>query len=167
MAGDDVDLRWRTLVRSAELGRADQADVERLRGEDPDPDSWVRALAVDSARPDAALKEITWKAIVEEHRVPMGALGELRRAFWRRSQGALLSPYADRYLEVLPTLHLAGMIPALSVSNAMYPRAGVDAAFAERAVEAAHVDGAQPGCRVDRHRECTDRLRRILGARSA
>jgi len=73
--------------------------------------------------------------------------------------------YADRYLESLPTLHHLGMIPALSVSGALYPRAGVDAAFAERAVAAARTDGVSPavGKTVV---ELTDRLHRALKTRA-
>jgi aminopeptidase N len=163
-AAGDVDLRWRTLIRLAELGAVDADEVASLRSEDPNPDSWVRALAVDAARPDPAAKEAVWSAVVEEHRVPMGSLGEVRRAFWRPGQGRLLAPYAYRYLDVLPTLHTLGMIPALSVSSAMYPAAGVDSAFADRAIEAAGRDGVSPAV-AKTVIEKTDELRRMLVAR--
>jgi aminopeptidase N len=161
LVGDDVDLRWRAYVRLAEIGSVDQAEVERLVDEDPDPDSWVRALCVNAATPDPDQKDATWKAIVEEHRVPMGSLGQVRRAFWRRSQGEILAPYADRYLAALPTLHLKGMIPALSMSSALYPRAGVGAEFAERAVAAANAEGVSPVVSKTVI-ELTDRLTRTL-----
>ena len=76
-----------------------------------------------------------------------------------------MAPYADRYLEVLPTLHHRGMIPALGVSSALYPRAGVDVAFAARAVNAAGADGVSPGV-AKNVREWTDRLNRMLKSRS-
>jgi aminopeptidase N len=95
----------------------------------------------------------------------MGSLGQVRRAFWRRSQGDILAPYAERYLEALPTLHLTGMIPALSMSNALYPRAGVDAAFAERAVAAAGGEGVSPVVSKTVV-EQTDRLNRMLKTRA-
>jgi aminopeptidase N len=94
----------------------------------------------------------------------MGAIGKIAGAFWRRSQGSLMAPYAERYLELLPTLHLRGMIPALAVSGALYPRAGVDAAFAERAVAAARADDVSPAVRRTVI-ELTDRLNRMLRAR--
>ena len=165
LVGDDVDLRWRMLTRLAEIGSVEAAEVEQLVHEDPDPDSWVRALAVDSARPDPEKKEATWKAIVEDHKVPMGSLGHIRRAFWRRSQGEILAQYADRYLESLPTLHLAGMIPALSVSSALYPRAGVGAAFARKAVAAAGAEGVSQAV-ARTVIELTDRLNRMLRTRA-
>jgi aminopeptidase N len=165
LAGDDIDLRWRILVRLAEIGSVDAAEVEQLQAADPDPDAWVRALAVDSARPDPAMKDITWRSIVDEHRVPMGALGHIRRAFWRRSQGDILAPYAERYLRVLPVLHVTGMIPALTISGALYPRAGEDAAFAARAVEAARAEGVAPAV-ARTVIEQTDRLNRQLRTRA-
>ncbi|HEX5995296.1 MAG TPA: aminopeptidase N [Jiangellales bacterium] len=165
LVGEDVDLRWRALTRLAEIDAVDPAEVEQLVHQDPDPDSWVRALAVDSARPDPAKKEVTWKAIVEAHKVPMGSLRHIRQAFWRRSQGEILAPYADRYLEILPTLHLAGMIPALSVSNALYPRAGVGEEFAAKAVTAARAESVSPAvARIVI--ENTDRLNRMLKTRA-
>ena len=152
LVGDDVDLRWRSLLRLAEIDSADPAEIQKLVDEDPDPDTWLRALAVDSARPDPAMKETTWKTIVEDHKVPMGSLGNIRRAFWRRSQGEILAPYADRYLELLPTLHLAGMIPALSMSSALYPRAGVDATFADEGGRGRRSRRGQPSRRQDGRR---------------
>ncbi len=165
LVGTDVDLRWRMLTRLAEIDVADPAEVEQLTADDPDPDSWVRALAVDSARPDPATKQATWSSIVDDHRVPIGSLGLVRRAFWRRSQPDLLAPYADRYLEILPVLHLAGMIPALSMSTALYPRAGVGAEFAERAVVAAAADGIAPAV-AKKVIELTDGLNRMLRTRA-
>ncbi len=165
-SGDDVDLRWRALTRMAELQEVSNEEIDGLEARDPDPDAWVRAMAVRTARPDSQQKDRAWKAIVDEHKIPMGSLNELHRAFWRRSQAGLLAPYADRYLEVLPKLHLRGMIPALAISGAMYPRAGVDEGFAERAVAAAGRDGVSPvvARTVIEH---TDELRRKLRARSA
>jgi aminopeptidase N len=165
LAGDDVDLRWRLLTRLAEIGSVEQQEVEQLAHEDPDPDAWVRVLAVDSARPEPAKKEATWNAIVEDHRVPMGSLGSIRRAFWRRSQDEILAPYAERYLQELPKLHLAGMIPALGISNALYPRAGVDATFPDKAVAAAAADGVSPAVSKTVV-ELTDRLNRMLRTRA-
>ena len=136
----------------AEIDAVDPAEVEQLVHDDPDPDAWVRALAVDSARPDPAKKEATWTAIVEDHTVPMGSLAHIGRAFWRRSQGEILAPYADRYLRGPADLAPGGMIPALGLSSALYPRAGVGAAFAEKAVAAAQGRGGQPGRRQDGHR---------------
>jgi aminopeptidase N len=165
LAGDDIDLRWRTLTRLAEIDSADPAEVERLLHADPDPDSWARALAVDAAHPDPHKKDAAWRAIVEDHKVPLGSLGQVCRAFWCRSQDRLLEPYADRYLGILPTLHRDGMMAALTLSNVLYPRAGVDPAFPSKAVIAAHAEGVSPAV-AKTVIERTDRLNRMLKTRA-
>ncbi len=162
---DDVDLGWRALTRLAEVDSVDPDEVEQLMRSDPDPDSWVRALAVDSARADPTAKETTWRAIIEEHRVPMGSLGQVRRAFWRRSQRELLAPYAERYFQALPTLHLAGMIQGVIMSTALFPHAGAGAEFAAKAVTAARADGVSPAV-AKNVIELTDRLNRMLKTRA-
>ena len=163
-ARDDFDLAWRTLVRRADARDVEQAEVAGLNERDPDPDSWVRALAVNAARPDPAGKDAAWKAVVEDHRVPMGSISMLGRAFWKRSQGQLLAPYAERYLKLLPTLHTYGMIPALAVGGAMFPRSYSDEAFVERAVSAANAPDVSPIVRRSVIEAC-DKLRRRLRAR--
>jgi aminopeptidase N len=166
MVGGDVDLRWRLLARLAETDTIDPAELEQLMKDDPDPDSWLKKMIVLSSRPDPASKEATWVGMVEERRVPIGELGKIGNAFWRRSQDEILAPYADRYLELLPTLHLHGMVPAKVLSSVLYPRAGVGAAFADRVVEAAQAAGVAPVVRRTVV-ELTDRLRRMLVARGS
>jgi aminopeptidase N len=163
-AATDVDLAWRTLVRRAEVGAAEQAEVEALQARDPDPDSWVRALAVAAARPDLAGKDAAWKALVEERRVPMGSVGMVGRTLWRRSQDGILAAYRDRYLEVLPILHRHGMIPAMSIAGALFPRSTRDETFVERAIAAAQRPEVSPVVRRSVIESC-DRLRRRQRAR--
>ena len=109
LAGDDVDLRWRTLTRLAEIDSVDPAEVDQLVHDDPDPDSWVRALAVDSARPDPAKKEATWKAIVEDHRVPRGALATHRSRVLApvtgRDSGPVRRPLPSGPADLAPRRH--------------------------------------------------------------
>ncbi len=164
MAGDDIDLRWRLLTRLAEIDAVDPAEVELLASRDPDPDVWIKVLSVDAAKPDTQAKEAAWTAMVD-HTVPMGSIGVVRRAFWRRSQGQILTSFADRYLEILPTLDRGGMIPAITLSMGLYPRAGVDEEFARRAMAAARSEGVSPVI-ATRVITSTDLLTRMLKARS-
>ena len=163
-AGENIDLAWRTLVRRATVREVRQAEVEALQARDPDPDAWVRALAVNAARPEAAGKDAAWKATVEEHRVPGGSARMVGRAFWQRSQGELLAPYMDRYLELLPTLHAYGMGPAMSLGGGMFPRSAGDEGFVERAIETAQRPDVSPMVQRSVIESC-DRLRRRLQAR--
>jgi aminopeptidase N len=162
----DFDIRWRTAIRLAELGRADKAEVESLSSEDPDPDAWVRALAADTAVADPAAKEAAWTAIVDEHKVPMGSIGEMVTAFWRPAQDDILAPYAQRFLETLPKLSSSGMIPALVLSQGMFPVEAVGADFIEQVKVVAADPEVIPIVR-NRVLEQADVLRRMLAARSA
>ena len=96
LAGNDADLRWRALTRQAALGRLDRDELDALKAQDPDPDAWVRALAVEAAQPDADAKAAAWQAGMVDRKVPMGSLGELAAAFWQpgpgRGAGAVRRP---------------------------------------------------------------------------
>ena len=162
-AGDDVDLRWRTLERSAELGGDVEGPVAELLGRDPDPDAWVRALTVRTAAPSAEAKAAFWDTAVVERKVPIGAFSQVATAFWRPGQDELLAPYAERYLELLPGLDAGGMIPAMVHTRRLFPLHGVDAGYLDVAVTAAA--GAAPVVRktlVER----ADLVRRMLAARA-
>ena len=165
LAADDVDLRWRTMTREAALGRLDRAELDALTREDPDPDSWVRALAAQAAQADPAAKDAAWRAGMEDRTVPMGSLSELASAFWQPSQREVLAPFADRYVEVLPELSRTGMLYAMSTSSFMFPVVGSDEAGLARAVEAARRDDVSPlvGRTVV---ERADQVRRMLAARA-
>jgi aminopeptidase N len=161
-AGDDADLRWRVLVRRAELGSVPPAEVEALTDRDPDPDSWVRALAVRAATPDAAVKEEVWRTLLGRT-VPVGSVGQVATAFWRPGQGEVLRPFVERYVEALPRLHEGGMIPAMVYSVRLFPMVGIEAADVDRIERASH--DAAPVVRKEVV-ERADLVRRMLRARS-
>jgi aminopeptidase N len=164
MTVNDVDLGWRALIRQAALGRFDQAAVDELRDKDPDPDSWVRALAVDAAQPLAAAKQRAWHTIVDEHKVPLGSFDEVAPAFWQPGQAEVLAPYAERYESVLPELGSTGMIPAMLRAYAMFPVVGADREFVERVVALTDNPDVSPAVGrsvLDR----ADQLKRMLTAR--
>ncbi|HET8661798.1 MAG TPA: aminopeptidase N [Micromonosporaceae bacterium] len=163
-AGDDVDLGWRTLVRTAELGHYDQAEVEALARRDPNPDTWVRALTVQAARPDPVAKQRVWEAIVDKREVPMGSMLDLVTAFWRPGQEDLLTGYAEKFLAGMASMHQAGTMSAIVLSMAMFPCYGVDAAFPDAADTSARAAGVSPVVRKNVVTQ-TDQLRRILVAR--
>ncbi len=165
LTADDVDLSWRALTRFAALGRLDRAEIDAIRDRDPDPDSWVRALAVESAQPTTSAKEAAWQAVIDQRKVPIGSLAELSSAFWQPSQADLLAPYADRYLAALPGLGSAGMIVAMSTAFAMFPLDGVGADFIDEVVSIAASPDVSPV--VERRvLERADQLSRMLRARA-
>jgi aminopeptidase N len=164
LAGDDVDLEWRMLIRAAELGRYDEDEVAALDRRDPNPEAWTRALAVGAARADAAAKDDVWARIVEKHEVPMEALAEVSTAFWRPGQDDVLESYAQRYLDAIGTLHGEGMMAAMATAGTMYPRYAVGPDFVDSVTRVAQGDDVSPLVTA-RVLELTDRLRRQLIAR--
>jgi aminopeptidase N len=161
----EIDLQWRALIRLAELGEFDQPTVDRLVARDPDPESWVRTLAIRAATNDPGAKQEAWERIIDRHEVPMGPpMLEVATAFWRPGQDDILTPYTERYREALPTMHRAGMVAAISVSATMYPWFGVDPTFADEVTRAASAPEVSPLVRRTAL-ELTDLLRRVLTAR--
>jgi aminopeptidase N len=124
-AGDDIDLQWYVLQRRAELGEIDADAVRALQGRDPDPDAWVRALCVRASSPFAEAKEEAWTAMVERT-APIQTVRTVGPAFWRPGQDEVLAPYAERYIEALPTLHEGGMIPGLVLTECLFPVFAID-----------------------------------------
>jgi len=162
-ADDDVDLRWRTLVRVAELGGDTAPETTALLERDPDPDAWVRALTVRAALPDPAAKAETWQRTVVDRAVPVSSVRQVATAFWRPAQEALLAPYAERYLESVPQFHRGGMIPAMAFAGRLFPPYAIDAAYIERVQQAAQ---AAPPVVRSTVLERSDAVARMLRSRT-
>jgi aminopeptidase N len=162
-AGDDVDLEWYVLERRAELGELDMGAVKALQERDPDPDAWVRALCVRASSPLAEAKKEVWAAVVDRT-VPVQSARTVAAAFWRPGQDDVLAPYAERYLEALPTLHEGGMIPGLALTASLFPVYAIDQAWVERArgVAAAEAAPVVVGALTERSEE----VLRMVRARS-
>ena len=161
----DPDLRWRRLIRLAELDQLDESEVESLLSEDPNPDAWVNALRARTARPAAEAKALAWQAVMVDRKVPQDVLGRVGRSFWRPGQEELLTPYAERFLQLLPELGDAGMLFALILSRGFYPAVGGEDHFLDRLGVAAGDDGVSPIVRQN-VRELNDRRHRREAARA-
>jgi aminopeptidase N len=134
-AGDDIDLQWRLLVRKAELGGDTAAEVAALEARDPDPDARMQVFKVRAATPDAAEKAAVWRALADRT-IPVTAAARVSVCFWAADQDEVLAPFAERYLELLPTLERGGMIPAKLYSVRLFPLYGIDAGFLTRVEQA-------------------------------
>jgi aminopeptidase N len=69
--------------------------------------------------------------------VPAQSVREVAPAFWRPGQDELLAPYAERYVEALPTMHDGGMIPGLALTASLFPVYAIDEAWVTHAREVA------------------------------
>ncbi|MGW2960510.1 aminopeptidase N [Streptomyces sp. NPDC001220] len=162
-AGDDVDLRWRALVREAELGGDVTTETAALLERDPDPDAWVRALTVRAAVPDPAAKAEVWQRLAVDRTVPVQSVGAVAAAFWRPGQDALLAPYAEHYLAAIPQLDQGGMIPAMVYTSQLFPLYAIDSAYVDKAQQA--IQEAAPVVR-NTLLERSDTVLRMLRART-
>jgi aminopeptidase N len=161
-AGDDMDLRWRALIRQAELGGDTAAERLDLRERDPDPDAWVRELSVRAATPDADEKAAVWHSLAVERVTPVTSVVLVAAAFWRRGQADVLRPFTERYLELLPDLDKGGMIQAANYTYNLFPPVAVDEDYLKRA-EAASAQSIPVVRKTLRER--ADVIRRMLRTR--
>ncbi|RYC13788.1 aminopeptidase N [Nocardioides zhouii] len=161
--GDDVDLQWYVLQRRAELGDVDTDAVNALEGRDPDPDAWIRGLCVRASSPTAQAKDEAWAAMVERT-APIQNVSQISDAFWRPGQDDVLTPYAERYVAALPSLHEGGMIPGLALSFVLFPVFAIDEAWVDHAREVAAADAAPVV--VGSLTERSEEVLRMLRARS-
>ena len=93
----------------------------------PTPTRTCVRSAVRASSPSAEAKEEAWTALVER-RVPIQTARTVATAFWRPGQDHVLAPYAERYVEALPTLHEGGMIPGLALTASLFPVFAIDEA---------------------------------------
>ena len=164
-AAGDVDLTWRLLSRRAERGEPVHDAIELALAADPDPDAWLRALAVRTARPDVAAKEEAWRGFFDDRTLPVGMAGPVAKAFWRPGQAALLAPYADRYLTAVRGLGDTDMIVAMTTTARMFPRVAFGNGFLDDAMALARSGALVPAV-GNRIVECADEVRRMVDSRS-
>jgi aminopeptidase N len=120
-------------------------------------------LAVRAAMPDADAKEAVWQKVAVDHEVPIGTVDEIMSAFWRPRQDALLAPYTQRYLDLLPQLDRGGMIQAMVFTTRLLSKYAIDESYLDAAVAAA--EQAAPVVRKTLI-EQADLVRRMLRARA-
>jgi aminopeptidase N len=95
--------------------------------------------------------------------VPISSVGAVATAFWRPGQEELLAPYAEKYVEAVPTLHQGGMISAMVYAGVLFPLFGADEAYLERAVQVSRQAVPVVQARLE---ERADEVRRMLVARA-
>ena len=161
----EPDLRWRRLIRLAELDQLDESDLEQLLAEDPDPDAWMNAARARAAVPSAEAKAQAWQAVVDDRKIPPDFLYEFGGAFWRPAQEDLLTPYAEKFLQSLRQFGDSGTMWGLSLAGGFYPAVGGEKGFLDRLSDAAGDDGVSPVVR-QKVRERNDRRRRREIARA-
>ncbi len=99
----DTALRWWVLRRLSVLGQVDQARLADELTRDPSATGERHAEWARAARPDPTSKADVWQAVTGGA-CSTAQLRAFGGGFWQHGQDALLEPYVDRYLAVVPGL---------------------------------------------------------------
>jgi aminopeptidase N len=156
-------LRRRALARLAAFGRHPGAGIDTgtdaAGGVDP------AALGAIAALPEPAAKARVWRLVFEPGRLPALAVVDLAPSFWQPHQGALLAPYAARYLAEIPDLERRhGWMEARVRAQRMFPFVGWTPELIGRAEELAGDADRTPLLRAVLTEQLDD-LRRALAVR--
>jgi aminopeptidase N len=63
--------------------------------------------------------------------VPLASIYSFTPLFWTGGQDELLKPYTEAYLQLVPTIHLGGTMPATTLTKGLFPQFGADLTFVE------------------------------------
>jgi aminopeptidase N len=116
----DADLRGRILMTLSARGLASDDDLDALAGSDPVGGAVNRATC-SATRPDAAAKEVAWRAaLAAETDWRMAAA--YARGVWVPGQETLMAGYRDRYFsEALPALEGRDLRVMRHLAEPLYP----------------------------------------------
>jgi len=100
----DADLRWALLSRLAATGRAGEAAIDAELERDQTDAGQRHAAACRAALPDAEHKAAAWALLAESEDLGVEGVLAVSQAFTQPEHAELLTPYVERYFEVLPTI---------------------------------------------------------------
>ncbi|TCN41624.1 hypothetical protein EV644_1046 [Kribbella orskensis] len=61
-----------------------------------------------------------WQTLVTERTVPLASVHSVAALFWTAGQDELLRPYAEAYLDLVPTIHRGGATPATTFTRSLF-----------------------------------------------
>jgi len=97
----DAELRWSLLGRLVVLGRAGEREIDNENDRDNTAAGRRHALRLRAARPTADAKEEAWQLAVFDVDLPNAEQAAVIAGFQQPEHRALLTPYRDRYFEVV------------------------------------------------------------------
>ncbi|WP_370248445.1 aminopeptidase N [Nocardioides sp.] len=98
----DLDLRWRLLVRRADLGDVDLADLDAALAAEPATVAQVSHARARAGLPDAAAKAWAWDCFTGAVEVSNYELTAAGGGLWSAGLTDLTRPYLARYVADLP-----------------------------------------------------------------
>jgi aminopeptidase N len=122
----DLELRWRILVRLAELGAVDRDELAAALATEPTAVSQVEHATAVASLPDAEAKAWAWQRFIGEVAVPNHELEGVGLGFWRHGQDDLTDAYVARYFDELgATAQVRIGWTLLQTALGFYPRTAI------------------------------------------
>lgn len=100
----DADLRWKIMGALARMGVIGEDDIAAEAERDRTSAGAEKAAGVISALADADAKADAWQLATDDPSVPNETHRQICGNFFQFDQDELLTPYLDRYLEVLTAM---------------------------------------------------------------
>ncbi|MFE9098431.1 aminopeptidase N [Streptomyces sp. NPDC007264] len=124
----DTELRWTFLERLAAVGRFDEAEIAGELERDRTAAGERHAATARAARPTPGAKAEAWASVVESDKLPNAVQEAVIAGFVQTDQRELLTPYTDRYFEVVKDIWesrshemaqqiVVGLYPSIQVSR--------------------------------------------------
>ena len=95
----DQDLRWELMAGLATLGRIDLEQLENELKKDNTANGQKAFALAKAALPDETNKQAMWEELVDHNSMSNAILESASRGFTRVSDGSILEPYVDKYID--------------------------------------------------------------------
>ncbi|MFP5416295.1 MAG: aminopeptidase N [Actinomycetes bacterium] len=134
----DTDLRWRLLTEVARVGSAGETEIAAELDRDPTATGAEKAAGARAASRNAEAKADAWAAATERQ-TPNETHYQICAQFWQLDQDDILTPYVDKYLDVVAAIAeqrgpwaKASTTIRQHVLGLLFPRPLADQAFVDR-----------------------------------
>ena len=131
---NDLDLRWRLLLRLAALGEVNRPELADWLAREPTTQAAVDHVRALCAIPDAEAKAFAWAHFTGEHEASNYAIEAAGRGMWQPGQEGLTDAYVERYFDELPgTVRVRSGWVLADAARDFFPRLAVGRRTVERA----------------------------------
>ncbi|NUT29027.1 MAG: aminopeptidase N, partial [Streptomyces sp.] len=124
----DTELRWAFVQRLAAVGRFDETEIAGEYERDRTAAGERHAATARAARPTPEAKAEAWSSVIDSDKLPNAVQEAVIGGFVQTDQRELLSPYTDRFFEVVKDIWdsrsheiaqqiAVGLYPTLQVSE--------------------------------------------------
>src|SRR4051794_13324239 len=144
----DLDLRWKMLVRLAELDAVDPAELDRWVAHETTAEATSQRVRCRASYPTEAAKSYAWRLFTGSE---PGSIYEIQAAasgMWQRGQESLTAEYVDRFFTDAPKTEAvrAGYLLA-DVAERFFPWIAVEPRTLAAAQQLADDTALDPGLR--------------------